>query len=1058
MRRPGFQFAQTTRGGAPGRVIKFDFSQSTAVTFEFTDAFVRFRSGVTLITTNDPTTVSDVSAANPAVVQTASAHGWTTGNTVIFDNPGPAALLENRQLTITVIDTTHFSLADALTAATIDGATLGAITTGTTIRRVHELSTSYVGAAWQTLRSVQAETTAILLTGSVAPRSLTVATVPTTGVNAQFAIDQMVFNDGPYLDPFINGVQATPGATSGVVNLTLSFAAYDSNKAYRKGAFTTSSGVNYVSLIEQNIGNNPGSTPTLWQATSAGAAINGGRGFLGSDVGRLVRLFSEPGIWSPVTTYSQNQIVAYNPSGDPGAATYWQSLTGSNLNNAPGADLTNWKQIPQGAAVWTWGKITSLLNVINPQLAGSVNIGNLTQNGGLSAAFDGIFTKGLGNCARLQTSASGFFNPGQTFLFETFVGKNYGASPQQIASATVYPTVDEGFGKGIFTTANTTIAPQNLNFNYTLTLRASQTAPSSATDGTVLGSSGNISSSFSVSIISNDQVTAWKYVWIELLLTASVPGSTPATSYVLDCDIAQVSFPSPTGTTTSSGISVEILGPALLYTNPIVTWQLGAYSDTTGWPTCGVYHEGRLWLGGAIGNRFDACKSGGINGTTIDFAPTDAFGQVAGNNAISYTLDSDSVNPIFWMTANLQGIVIGTQAGEFLVQAPTSGPITPTNIAARRVTKVGCANIEPRRTEHTDIFVHRYNLKLMEYFPDAFSGKFSAPNLAEKAEHITQSGIAEIAYQQAATPTIWGRDNDGALFGISYKRDTLATSSAPTFTAWHRHALGSGRIIESLCVGPSIDGTLDSLTIVSNDTATNVRYIEVLTNVVTAKSDLISASYLDGAVAPSSWAATTSATPNARHGGITFNRLWHLNGKTVQVWAAGLDCGDPGEGNDYADFVVVNGSIFVPFGDGIKAGSGQGLFTYDLVQSFGESLPALIGFSYTSQGQTLRPVSPQESGARNGPALGKITRHHRYAMHLFRTRGLWVGGTFDQMYPANFRRANDQPLPITESYSNYWRDTLADDHNLDGFLSWQVTRPYPVNIISIGGFLATQDQ
>jgi len=109
---------------------------------------------------------------------------------------------------------------------------------------------------------------------------------------------------------------------------------------------------------------------------------------------------------------------------------------------------------------------------------------------------------------------------------------------------------------------------------------------------------------------------------------------------------------------------MEILGPALLYTQPITTWRLGAYSNTTGWPTCGTYYEGRIWLGGAIPNRFDACVSNGIEGGTINFAPTDQFGAVAANNGISYTLNSDSVNPMYWLQGEEKGITIDPQAGE----------------------------------------------------------------------------------------------------------------------------------------------------------------------------------------------------------------------------------------------------------------------------------------------------------------------------------------------------------------------------------------------------------
>jgi hypothetical protein len=52
-RRPGSAYAGHTRRGARGRTIAFDFAQSTPVTIEFTDGFVRFRSGSSLVTTND---------------------------------------------------------------------------------------------------------------------------------------------------------------------------------------------------------------------------------------------------------------------------------------------------------------------------------------------------------------------------------------------------------------------------------------------------------------------------------------------------------------------------------------------------------------------------------------------------------------------------------------------------------------------------------------------------------------------------------------------------------------------------------------------------------------------------------------------------------------------------------------------------------------------------------------------------------------------------------------------------------------------------------------------
>ena len=686
MRRPGTQHGGFTRGGAAAKVVKFDIEQAIPFTFEFTDGVLRFRNGAVLLTTDSQVVIA-VSAANPAVVQTTSATTWVTGNTLIF--PGASTpLLENRQFLATKVDTTHFQLADAITGANIDGATLGALVAGATVARVQELATAYTSGSWSGLRAVQAETTDILLAGTVAPQALTVPTLPSLGVNPVFAIGAAIFNDGPYLDPFINGAQATPSAKSGIISITLAFPAYSATTAYTAGAFVTSAAINYVSLVDQNVNNVPAGSPTFWATTSAGAAINNGSGFLGTDIGRLVRLLSEPPLWLIVTAYVTGNIVSYNPSGTPGATTYWQALAGST-GKPPGSDLTNWQLIPQGAAIWSWGKITSLSNSISGSLGGSVNIGNMTGNGGLAAAFDGVISKAGAVACQLASAVN-------AASLDSYVGKNYTVpGAQAISSVTIYPTTN-------FPIALVDVAPF---LDVVINLRAKATAPAGPSDGTLLGSKSFTDRgsppftltqlTSAVSIASNDQVTTWNYVWIEIFSVPSVPPPFNNTTTNL---VSQVIFFSPTGTGVGSGVNVEILGPALLYTNPILTWRLGVYSNTTGWPTCGTYYEGRLWLAGAVANRFDGSVSNGILGGTVNFAPTDQYGVVAASNGISYTLNSDTVNPIFHMTPDLQGIICGTQGGEWLVVAPTAGPIAPNNIAARNITKHGSSNILPCRT------------------------------------------------------------------------------------------------------------------------------------------------------------------------------------------------------------------------------------------------------------------------------------------------------------------------------------------------------------------------
>lgn len=1010
VRRPGTAHAYITRGAAAGRVMRFDFQASTPYTIETTDGFMRFRVGQRLANTNDAQTVSAISTANPAVAQTAAATGWASGNTVVFPTNGNGNL-DNRQFLITTVDGTHFSLQDPITGANIDGSTLGPFVSGT-VARVQELTTPYTLGSWAQIRIIQAETTAVLLAPAQQPQILTVPTLPGPATDALFSLATVVFLDGPYLDPPTNGAQVTPGGKTGIVTLALTFPAYDATKAYKVGDFVASGGVNYESLVDQNLNNTPVSSPSDWAAVSAGAAINNGQGWLGTDVGRLVRLFSEPALWVAATSYTTGNTVSYNPGQIPGASTYWTALANST-GVVPGSNLSSWSLLPTNqAAIWSWGRIVSLANQISQTVSGVSNIGNMTGGGGLAAAFDGITSQPTSACANLP-SVSGW------------VGRHFGGGAQAIGSVTVYPSNDANF-VGLFLGAR----PGSV---ITINLYAKNTAPASATDGTLIGTSGPFTDGPTAVTIQSMSVASWNYVWVNI-----VTGSTTA--------CAELQFFNPAGTGSGSAVELEILGPALLYTNPCITWRLGVYSGTTGYPTCGCYHEGRIWLGGAVANRFDASVSNGIVGNTINFAPTDQYGTVGSANGISEVLNSDGVNPISWMIPDLQGVIMGTLAGEWLIQPLAAGAMAPNNIAARPIPKIGCANIQPVRTEHTAIFVHRYRRKLMEGFADVYSGKFSAPNLSRWAMHITKPMVAELAYTDAITPTVWARNDDGSWFGVVYKRDALTTTQEPTYAGFFRNSLGSSRIVTSICSGPSVGGTRDALTMVTKDVATGYYNVEILTDVLDEGSTLTQAAYFDNAISPSYTTTTNTPSAGAPYGGLTCYGLWHLNGSVVAAWISGLDCGN---------YTVSNGSIFVPYGDGISAGTGAGLFTaaYYVANSV-----AVIGFDFNSDGQPVEPASPQESGARSGPALGKKQRNHYIMARLEGTQGISFGAALDStLKPAIFKQANGTPYLVNQQFTGIFRDQFTCDYDFGVKIAWRVNRGYIANIAAMGAAIESQD-
>lgn len=344
----------------------------------------------------------------------------------------------------------------------------------------------------------------------------------------------------------------------------------------------------------------------------------------------------------------------------------------------------------------------------------------------------------------------------------------------------------------------------------------------------------------------------------------------------------------------------NIAGGPPLYTIAAKAWQLGAYSDTSGYPACGAYHQGRIWLAGAVKNRFDASVSNdfAINGY-INFAPTGKDGTVADNNGISGTLNASEVENFLWMLPDEQGILAGTQGGEWVIASSSAGePITATSILTRETTHYGSLNTPAIKVGRATIFAHRDRRKVYEYMANYFTQKFVADNLSLKAKHLTQGGVAEIAYMRELTPVIWVRLDDGGLIGCTYKHDDPIQPLE--FAAWHRHELGTGRSVISIRGGPANGGETDTLSMVTQDPSTNFHYVEFLQTIWDDDGSLLAAWYVDGGI---SVAAAELINPTT----VRLYGLWYMAGEEVTVWGAGLDLGD------YT--VTSDGTIDLPLND-----------------------------------------------------------------------------------------------------------------------------------------------
>ena len=372
---------------------------------------------------------------------------------------------------------------------------------------------------------------------------------------------------------------------------------------------------------------------------------------------------------------------------------------------------------------------------------------------------------------------------------------------------------------------------------------------------------------------------------------------------------------------------LEDMGSSTASTN----WSLGSFSDTTGHPSCVTFFEQRLVFAGTTSQpqTIFFSKSG-------DYENMDANigGTVADDDAIIYTIASNQVNAIRFMTAT-RTLIIGTAGGEFTVSGGgTDNAITPTNILIKKQSNHGAANVDAIAVGNATLFLQRAKRKIRELAYNFDVDGYIAPDMTILAEHISEGGLTQMAYQQEPNQIIYAVRGDGELIGLTYQREQQVT-------AWHRHIFGGvfgagNAVCESVAVIPTDDTEYEVYVIIKRTiNGATRRFVEYINNFDFTETDNTTFNFLDSALAYSGSAVTT------------ISGLDHLEGQTVSVLANGAT---------HPDKTVSSGSI-----------------TLDR-----SSTNVKVGLSYSSILQTMR----LDAGSQNGTSQGKTKRIYEITIRL----------------------------------------------------------------------------
>jgi hypothetical protein len=437
-------------------------------------------------------------------------------------------------------------------------------------------------------------------------------------------------------------------------------------------------------------------------------------------------------------------------------------------------------------------------------------------------------------------------------------------------------------------------------------------------------------------------------------------------------------------------------------------WKLGAFSGTTGHPSCVSFFEQRLVFAGTISEP-----------QTLYFSKAgDYENMTTGTNAddaMVYTIASNQVNRIRYLKS-VRTLIVGTTGGEFTVSADgTDAAVTPTNIVIKKQSSYGTANVDAQPAGSSILFLQKAKRKIRELTYNFDVDGYVAADLTILNDIVTKSGINEMSYQQEPDSILWCVRDDGVFAGLTYQR-------SENVVAWHRHKLGGTfgtgttatgyGVVESVA---SISGELteDELYVIVKRTINGAtkRYVEVFAAFDFDETTSTDFRFLDSHLTYSGGSTTT------------LSGLSHLEGQVVSILA---------DGATHADKTVSSGSI-----------------TLDRSVT-----SAVVGLSYDSVLQTMRV----EGGAAQGTSQGKVKRISKVVLRLFETVGAKVGPSLTELETVPFRTTSSAlSSPVDTLLAGDKTIEFRGDFDSDGFIFVKQDQPLPLTVLAIYPTLVTSD-
>lgn len=206
------------------------------------------------------------------------------------------------------------------------------------------------------------------------------------------------------------------------------------------------------------------------------------------------------------------------------------------------------------------------------------------------------------------------------------------------------------------------------------------------------------------------------------------------------------------------------------------------WSDARGWPRCGVFFQGRLWVAGTrfLPNTMWASRAG----APLDFNAK----KIDADYGISATTDTDDVPAFVTIFAGRHLQLFSTSA-EFYIPISESDSVTPENIVLRRTTSRGCKpGLRVFEVDGATLFVQRLGKALREFIFADVELAYQANNISLLASHLMRDPVSFALRRSSSTDDadyLFMPNSDGTMTVFC----TLRTQEVNAMALWETNGL-----------------------------------------------------------------------------------------------------------------------------------------------------------------------------------------------------------------------------------------------------------------------------